>query len=128
MTDSSLDEKQKAAVDAAQVALQSRGYWKTVALSLRDDNVVAQRLYTDLGFQAIGDVVRRRKARASNRADALFVEGLRPARWFDGTALYSLARSLTPHDILWADALSHGPYRTGPLDGLGARLRGRRRQ
>ena len=39
MTKTPLDEKQRGAVDAAQVALQSRGYWRTVGQSLRYDKV-----------------------------------------------------------------------------------------
>ncbi len=34
-----LDSKQQAAIDAAQVAVQSRGYWTTVAGRIRDDKV-----------------------------------------------------------------------------------------
>ena len=34
-----LDAKQQAAVDAAQVAVRSRGYWATVGLRIRDDKV-----------------------------------------------------------------------------------------
>ena len=37
--DAALDAKQRAAVDAAQVAVRSRGYWTTVALRIRDDKV-----------------------------------------------------------------------------------------
>ena len=39
MTGASLDRRQQAAVDAAQVAVQSRGYWATVLTRLRDDKV-----------------------------------------------------------------------------------------
>ena len=38
-TTPALDSKQQAAVDAAQVAAQSRGYWATVALQIRHDKV-----------------------------------------------------------------------------------------
>ena len=38
-TEPALDAKQRAAVDAAQVAVRSRGYWTTVALRIRDDKV-----------------------------------------------------------------------------------------
>ena len=38
-TEPALDAKQRAVVDAAQVAVRSRGYWTTVALRIRDDKV-----------------------------------------------------------------------------------------
>ena len=39
MSNSAFDQRRQAAVDAAQVALQSRGYWRTVAQRLRYDKV-----------------------------------------------------------------------------------------
>lgn len=99
-----------------------------VVLQVRDDNMVALRLYESLAFQPIGEVVRLRRAETSDITDPSPVEGLQPARWYHGSALHSLARTLTPHDILWADALNRSLYRTGPLNHMVTRLKGRRHQ
>lgn len=100
-----------------------------VVLQVRDDNLVARRLYESLGFQKIGEVIRLRHAPGTS------TEGitpppvpLRPARWSDGNTLYRLARTLTSHDMLWADALNRDLYHTGLLSRLAGWLKRCRRR
>jgi ribosomal protein S18 acetylase RimI-like enzyme len=101
------------------------GAW--AVLQVRDDNVAARRLYESLGFKQVGEVLRLRRAGTRVRSAPAPVAGLRPARWSDGNALFRLARALTPHDVLWADAMNRGLYQTGPASRLAGRLQGYRR-
>jgi hypothetical protein len=89
---------------------------------------VARRLYESVGFKKVGEMMRLRKKRIEKQGGALQPTGLRPVRWSEGSALSRLARTVTPHDVLWADVLTRELYETGPLSKLAARLRGRRRQ
>jgi ribosomal protein S18 acetylase RimI-like enzyme len=117
----------RAVVEASLDFAQDHGGRWTV-LQVRDDNATARRLYESLGFQSVGEVVRLRKADARETIEPVPVEGLRPANWTDGSALYSVARTLTPYDVLWADAMNRDLYKTGPLEPLVTRLNGRRRR
>ena len=103
-------------------AQEHGGSW--VVLQVRDDNAVARQMYESLGFRSIGEVVRLRRAKVGATVNSPPVEGLRPARWYDGGALYRLARTLTPHDILWADALKRDLYRTGRLNSWVSQMKG----
>jgi ribosomal protein S18 acetylase RimI-like enzyme len=98
------------------------GSW--VVLQVRDDNAVARKLYESLGFRSIGDVVRLRRAEVGATANSPPVEWLRPARWYDGGALGNMARTLTPHDMLWADVLNRDLYRTGRLNYWVSQMKG----
>lgn len=98
----------EAAVDYAE---DCGGTW--TVLQVRDSNLIARRLYESLGFQAIGEVVRLRRAEAGERAVAPFGRALRPARWSDGSALSHLARTMTPREMLWADVWNRALFRTG---------------
>jgi ribosomal protein S18 acetylase RimI-like enzyme len=98
------------------------GTW--VVLQVRDNNAVARGMYKNLGFRAIAEVTRLRRPALYKANDTIPGGGLRPARWWDGSALYSLARSLTPYDVLWPDSLNRDLYRTGSLNRLIARLKG----
>lgn len=113
----------EAAVDYAE---DYGGRW--IVLQVRSSNAVARRLYESVGFKRVGEMVRLRKTKIEKQGGALQPTGLRPARWSEGSALSRLARTVTPHDVLWADVLTRELYETGPLSKLAARLRGRRRQ
>ena len=113
----------EAAVDFAE---DCGGRW--IVLQVRDSNRVARQLYESVGFQRVGEMVRLRKAKIEKQGRALQPTGLRPARWSEGNALSRLARTVTPHDVLWADVLTRELYETGPMSKLVAHLRGRRRQ
>lgn len=117
------------------------GAW--VVLQVRDDNLIARRLYESLGFTEIAEVTRFCKKRRGDNIDApspdvpgldalptgaSYPEGLQPARWTDSRALSSLARSQVPHDVLWPDALNHELYHTGPWHHAANQLHRRRRQ
>lgn len=111
---------------ALEFAEEHGGVW--VILQVRDNNQVARRLYESLGFQVIGQVTRLRKVGREGMAGPTFTEGLRPARWSEGSALFRLARALVSHNVLWADTMNRDLYQTGPLSRLAGRLRGYRRQ
>jgi len=141
----------QAAVDLAK---RHDGAW--IALQVREDNRAAHALYKSLGFQNVERVARRRhapvapfdkppwpspalrlRARASEgkreqvRAGSLpdaVQAGLRPAGWTEGNALYRLARTMMPHDVLWADLLRRSLYQTGPWNQFIDRLHRRCRQ
>jgi ribosomal protein S18 acetylase RimI-like enzyme len=115
-------ELMEAAVDFAR---GFGGAW--VVLQVRDDNAVAQKLYASMGFQKVGAVVRLRRPAPGHPRLALPVEGLRPARWSDGSSLARLARTLTPPDVLWHDSQNRALYQTGPLSRLVSRLKRIRR-
>jgi ribosomal protein S18 acetylase RimI-like enzyme len=101
------------------------GAW--VVLQVRDDNLVAQRLYESLGFHKVGEVTRLRRVGTWADTGPAPTGWLRPARWSDGSALCRLARTVTPHGMLWADAMDRNLYQTGPLSRLTGRLQGYRR-
>jgi hypothetical protein len=113
----------EAAVDYAE---DCGGRW--IVLQVRDSNRVARQLYESVGFKRVGEMVRLRKAKIEKQGRALQPTGLRPARWSEGNALSRLARTVTPHDVLWADVLTRELYETGPMSKLVAHLRGRRHQ
>jgi hypothetical protein len=73
-------------------------------------------------------MVRLRKTKLEKQVAKPHPAGLRPAGWTEGSALSRLARTLTRHDVLWADALKRELYQTGPLSRLTAGLKGQRRQ
>jgi ribosomal protein S18 acetylase RimI-like enzyme len=119
---------------SVDLATYHGGEW--VVLQVRDDNLAAKRLYESLGFQKVGGVVRLRKV-ALDKAVTLEGEAeertaatrvIRRARWSEGTDLLRLARTLTPYDMLWTDALNRDLYQTGPWSRLAAHLHGGRRQ
>ena len=120
----------QAAVDLAK---RHNGAW--IALQVREDNQAAHALYKSLGFQNVERVARRRhapvapsdKLRAGSLPDAVQA-GLRPAGWTEGNALYRLARTMMPHDVLWADLLRRSLYQTGLWSQFIDRLHRRRRQ
>jgi GNAT superfamily N-acetyltransferase len=112
----------EASLDFAQ---DHGGTW--VVLQVRDSNSSARNLYESLGFQPIGQVRRLRRPSADVLPAAAVAHGLRPARWYHGSALTRLARMMTPHDILWADTLNRNLYATGPLSHLANHLHGLRR-
>ena len=104
----------EASVDFAQ---EHGSAW--VILQARDDNRVARGLYESLGFRVVGQVVRlRRAALAGGEMRLASARRVRPARWLDGIALLQLARTLTPHDVFWADTMNRDLYRTGALSRL----------
>ena len=113
----------EAAVDYAE---DYGGRW--VVLQVRGGNTVARRLYESVGFKKVGEMVRLHKTEIEKQAGVLRPAGLRPAGWSEGSALSRLARTLTRHDVLWADVLKRELYQTGPLSHLTARLKGQRRQ
>jgi ribosomal protein S18 acetylase RimI-like enzyme len=100
------------------------GAW--AVLQVRDDNLVARQLYESLGFQKTGEVIRLRKIGIAEETERAPAGRLFPARWSDGKALFRLARSLMPYDMLWADTLNQGLYQTGLWSRVVARLQGRR--
>ena len=102
------------------------GTW--AVLQARDSNSSARSLYESLGFQTIGEVRRLQKPGTDGHPTVVVAHGLRPASWYDGTALSRLARMLTPRDMLWADNLNRALYTTGPLSQLTNRLHGLRRR
>lgn len=102
------------------------GNW--IVLQVRDKNVIALHLYESLGFEPISEVTRLQKTAVGDSTTVGIPEGFRPARWSDGSALARLARTLTPHDVLWADVLSRDIYNTGPFSRLTSWLRRRRRR
>jgi ribosomal protein S18 acetylase RimI-like enzyme len=99
-----------------------------IVLQVRDTNRPARALYEGMGFQSIAEVVRLRKPEAVAHIDPLPNHSLRPARWSESGALRRLARTMTPHNVLWADSLNRELYGTGRLSYLAARLKGRRRR
>lgn len=103
------------------------GAW--VVLQVRDDNQVARQLYESLSFHTIGQVIRLRRATLEEVPEVgARVLPLRPARWSDGGALFRLARTLTPYDMLWTDVMNRDLYRVGLPGRLAARLQGYRRR
>ncbi len=102
------------------------GTW--VVLQVRKNNLVARQLYESLGFKSVSEVIRLRKSDTLYENGPDRAEGLRPARWSEGSVVFGIARTLTPHYVLWADNLNRDYYKTGPLSRLGAHLKGRRRQ
>jgi ribosomal protein S18 acetylase RimI-like enzyme len=107
------------------------GSW--VVLQVRDDNVVARRLYESLGFRQIAKINRFRRAAIPNDVQAPSEvssppENLEAARWSDGGALSALVRSQISQDVLWPDALNRDVYQTGPWQRVTNRLQGRRRR
>jgi len=111
----------EAAVDYAR---ENSAAW--IVLQVRDNNRAARALYESLGFQSIAEVVRLRKPEAGAHKDPFPSHSMRPARWSESEALRRLARTMTPHNVLWADSLNRDLYRTGPLNHLTARLTGHR--
>jgi len=98
-----------------------------IVLQVRNNNRVARNLYESMGFQSIAEVVRFRKPEVSSQ-DSHPAQHMRPARWSDGGALLRLARTMTPHDVLWADNLNRELYRSDPLSRLAAWLTGHHRR
>jgi ribosomal protein S18 acetylase RimI-like enzyme len=113
-------------VNSLDYARDYGGAW--AVLQVRDRNAVARRLYESLGFRAIGKVARLQKPGAGVIAGSPAASALRPARWNEGSALISLARTLTPYDVLWVDSLNRELYRTGPLTRFVDRLSRRQRR
>lgn len=110
----------EAALDFAQ---EQGGAW--VILQVRDDNPAARRLYDSLGFRVIAQVARLRRAGVGNApAPSHSGRRLRRVGWLDGFALLQLARALTPHDVLWPDAMNRDLYQTGPWSRLVGWLQG----
>jgi ribosomal protein S18 acetylase RimI-like enzyme len=114
---------------ALDFARDHGGAW--VILQVRDDNPAARRLYDGLGFRVIAQVARLRRAGAGGAPAPAYGDGhlhpggrLRRAGWLDGFALLRLARALTPHDVLWPDAMNRDLYQTGPWGRLVGWLQG----
>ena len=115
----------RALMDAAvDYAGDNSAAW--IVLQVRNTNRAARALYEGMGFQSIAEVVRLHKPAAGAHTDPLPSHSLRPARWSESGALRRLARTMTPHNVLWADSLDRDIYRTGPLNHLAARLTGYR--
>jgi len=116
----------------ASVDLATHHGAEWVVLQVRDDNLAAKRLYESLGFNKVGEVVRLRKTALDKMVtwelSTLAARAMHRARWSEGTDLLRLARTLTPYDMLWTDALNRDLYQTGPWSRLVAHLQGGRRQ
>jgi ribosomal protein S18 acetylase RimI-like enzyme len=113
-------------VNSLDYARDYGGAW--AVLQVRERNAVARRLYESLGFRSIGKVTRLQKPKAGDIVAPSVARALQPARWNEGSALISLARTLTPYDVLWADNLNRELYKTGPLAHIVDRLSRRRRR
>jgi len=90
------------------------GEW--VALEVRADNVPARHLYLSLGFQQTGaDALLRRKMNGAEPAQSGELNGARIRKPHAGeeAALFSLAQSVTPSGIKWAEPLRESEFVLG---------------
>jgi len=102
------------------------GEW--VALEVRADNAAARRLYLNLGFRQTGAVVqlRREAIPAAPRVDPPGNIRIRKPHAWEGWAIFSLAQSVVPQGVRWADPLRESEFILGWDRSLDLWLSGRR--
>lgn len=93
-------------MDAAiDLVRHNHGEW--IALQVRTDNEIARKLYQTLGFSDTGEMVQlecRTPHDIQATKPAPIISGqLRPARANDMDHLYTLAQSLVPESVRWAE-------------------------
>jgi ribosomal protein S18 acetylase RimI-like enzyme len=89
----------------ASIELVRHNHGEWIALQVRTDNDIARRLYQTLGFVETGELVSF-DCRAIDRAVRPMpgtAQQARPARASDMDLLYTLAQSLVPDSVRWAE-------------------------
>lgn len=88
------------------------GEW--VALEVRADNESARHVYSSLGFQQTGAAAHwRRAANATAQVDAQVAARIRRPRSSESKTLFTLAQSVTPEGLRWADPLRESEFILG---------------
>ena len=114
-------------MDAAlELVRHNAGEW--VALQVRTDNAAARGLYQSLGFVDTGELVffERRQPDRVGAPPLPPIGQLRPARAGDMHNLFTLAQSLVPESVRWAEPVYRSDFDLGLERQLGNWLTGTR--
>ncbi len=89
----------------ASIELVRHNHGEWIALQVRTDNEIARKLYQTLGFVETGELVSfdRREIDWIARPAPITDQQVRPARASDMEQLYTLAQSLVPDSVRWAE-------------------------
>jgi ribosomal protein S18 acetylase RimI-like enzyme len=97
----------------ASIELVRHNHGEWIALQVRTDNDAARHLYRNLGFVETGELVSFERGTPADRIPQLTqISGshLRSARASDMTQLYTLAQSLVPDSVRWAEPVSRSLF------------------
>jgi GNAT superfamily N-acetyltransferase len=115
----------------ASIELVRHNHGEWIALQVRTDNESARRLYHTLGFVETGELVSLecRTFGAERVAKSAPITGgrLRPARASDMNQLYTLAQSLVPDSVRWAEPVYRSLFDVSLEQGLADWLNGAQR-
>lgn len=109
-----------------ELVRHNHGEW--IALQVRTDNEIARKLYQTLGFVETGERVSfdRRPIDQTMRPAPLTEPRVRPARASDMEQIYTLAQSLVPDSVRWAEPVYRSLFDVSFERGLADRITGER--